>query len=151
MWGWTILSRVSLEKWEQWIFKVDEIPLAKVEGRATRAECHVRRHMLKYLSGQTGNKCHLKWKRQLMLDLGVRWLKRSSIYFSTAEYVIFIFWTFRVKILIFFSPCRVTCGILVPWPGIKYSSLAVKAWSLNHWTAREFPRIKILDRWEKLI
>ena len=28
---------------------MDEIPLAKVEGRATRAECQVRRHMLKYL------------------------------------------------------------------------------------------------------
>ena len=87
-----------------------------------------------------------KW--QLMLDLGVRKLKRSSIYFSRAEYVMFIFWTFRVKILIFFSPRHVICGILVPWPGIKYGSLAVKAWSLNHWTAREFPRIKILDRWE---
>ena len=30
--------------------------------------------------------------------------------------------------------------ILVPWLGIKSRSLAVRAWSPNHWTAREFPR-----------
>ena len=29
------------------------------------------------------------------------------------------------------------CGILVPWPGIKPLPPAVKAWSLNHCTARE--------------
>ena len=28
-------------------------------------------------------------------------------------------------------------GILVPWPGIKPTSLTMKAHSLNHWTARE--------------
>ena len=33
----------------------------------------------------------------------------------------------------------VTCGILVPWPGIELRTLAVKAQSPNHWTAREFP------------
>ena len=31
------------------------------------------------------------------------------------------------------------CRILVPQPGIEPRPLAVKAWSPNHWTAREFP------------
>ena len=31
------------------------------------------------------------------------------------------------------------CGILVPRPGIKAVPPAVKAQSLNHWTAREVP------------
>ena len=30
-------------------------------------------------------------------------------------------------------------GILVPWPGIEPMSLALEAWSLNHWTTREVP------------
>ena len=49
-----------------------------------------------------------------------------------------LFWGF------FFG--RKACGILVPWPGIEpvpWHSLAVKAQSPNHWTAREFPRIHI--------
>ena len=28
--------------------------------------------------------------------------------------------------------------ILVPWPGIKLRSWAMKAWNSNHWTTREF-------------
>ena len=35
----------------------------------------------------------------------------------------------------------VACGILVPPPGIKPGPLAIKAWSPNHWTAREFLRL----------
>ena len=31
------------------------------------------------------------------------------------------------------------CGILVPRPGFKVSPPAVKAWSPNHWTAKEIP------------
>ena len=42
---------------------------------------------------------------------------------------------------LFFSYC-VACGILVPRPGIKLRSFAVKAQSPNHWTAREFPGSK---------
>ena len=30
-------------------------------------------------------------------------------------------------------------GILVPWPGIEPMPSAVKMWSPNHWTSREFP------------
>ena len=32
------------------------------------------------------------------------------------------------------------CQILVLWPGIEPVSSAVKAWSPNHRTAKEFPR-----------
>ena len=35
--------------------------------------------------------------------------------------------------------CHVICRILVPWPGIEPTTLAVKAWIPNHWTARVFP------------
>ena len=38
---------------------------------------------------------------------------------------------------------HVACGILVPWPGIESVPPAVEAWSLNHWTAREVPIIKL--------
>ena len=40
--------------------------------------------------------------------------------------------------------CSVACGILVPQPGIKPVPPAVKAWSLNHWTAKEVPKIIFL-------
>ena len=39
----------------------------------------------------------------------------------------------------------VDCGILVPWPGIELSPLAVKAWSPNHWTVREFLKYFCFD------
>ena len=42
-------------------------------------------------------------------------------------------------IYLFFGPCHAACGILVPQPGIESMPLALEAWTLNHWTAREFP------------
>ena len=39
----------------------------------------------------------------------------------------------------FYSITLTTWPRLVPWPGIKPRPSVVKAWSLNHWTAREFP------------
>ena len=39
----------------------------------------------------------------------------------------------------FFQPHHVTCGILVPKPGIERMPLAVEAWDLDHWMAREVP------------
>ena len=39
----------------------------------------------------------------------------------------------------FFWPHCAACTILVPWPGIEPMLCAVKAWSLNHWVAREVP------------
>ena len=38
---------------------------------------------------------------------------------------------------LFFLPHHSACGILVPRPGIEPTPLAVEAWSLNQWTARE--------------
>ena len=43
------------------------------------------------------------------------------------------------KLLLFFWPHRVACGILVPQPGIELRPLAVRARSPNHWTTRDFP------------
>ena len=34
--------------------------------------------------------------------------------------------------------------ILVPQVGIKPVCPAVEAWSLNHWTTREFPKVNFL-------
>ena len=39
----------------------------------------------------------------------------------------------------FLAMHHVACGILVLQPGIKLGPLAMKAWTLNHWTTREFP------------
>ena len=39
---------------------------------------------------------------------------------------------------VFSWPSCIACGILVPGPGIEPMPSAVKAWSPNHWTAREF-------------
>ena len=42
------------------------------------------------------------------------------------------------------------CGILVPQPGIEPGPWAVKVWSPNHWTAREFLGAQFLeDEFEK--
>ena len=41
--------------------------------------------------------------------------------------------------LVFFWPHCEVGRILVPPPGIEPRPLALKAWSPNHWTAREFP------------
>ena len=38
---------------------------------------------------------------------------------------------------LFFWPCHIAYGILVPWPGIKPVTPALKAWSLNLWITRE--------------
>ena len=46
-----------------------------------------------------------------------------------------------------FWPCHEAGGILVPWPGIESGHPAVKAWSPNHWTAREFPEMEMNLAW----
>ena len=74
-------------------------------------------------------------------------MKRSDIfkqirYLSFIKYTILIlidnFETFRRKIL-FFWLHRAAYGILVPPPRIEPAPSAVKAWSPNHWTARDVP------------
>ena len=48
-----------------------------------------------------------------------------------------------LSLFFFFWPRRTACWILVPWPDQRSSNrartLALKALSLNHWPAREFP------------
>ena len=45
----------------------------------------------------------------------------------------------QYTINLFFKPCHIAFGILVPQPGIKPEPSAVKVQNPNHWTAREFP------------
>ena len=45
----------------------------------------------------------------------------------------------------FFFGHAAACGILVPQPGIKPEPSEVKAWSSNHWTAKEFPPLSFLQ------
>ena len=52
----------------------------------------------------------------------------SNVYAFFSFLFFFLFW-----------PCQMACGILVLRPGIDTPPAAVKAWSLNHWTAREVP------------
>ena len=47
---------------------------------------------------------------------------------------------------VFFWLHHLACEILFPWPGIKPIPLAVKAWSPNHWTGREFPLWNVIIR-----
>ena len=48
----------------------------------------------------------------------------------------------RVPIDCFFLAGPAACRILVPQAGIEPWPFAVKAWSPNRWTAREFPHIE---------
>ena len=50
----------------------------------------------------------------------------------------------KIAIFIYFWPPHVACGILVLQPGIKPTSPALEAGSLNHWTAREVPVIFLI-------
>ena len=45
-----------------------------------------------------------------------------------------------IYILFFFCLHHTACGILVPQQGIEPRPSALKAWSPNHWTTREFPQ-----------
>ena len=51
---------------------------------------------------------------------------------------------FLLLLFILFWLCPAACGIFVPQLGIKPTPLAVKALSLNHRTAREFPLLPFL-------
>ena len=57
-----------------------------------------------------------------------------------SHFVTFLF-TLGGLFFLFFSRACVAFGILVPWPEIKPGPLAVKAWSPNHSTTREFPSV----------
>ena len=47
---------------------------------------------------------------------------------------------FYLFILIFWLS-HMACGILVSQPGVERELPALEAWSLNHWNAREVPRL----------
>ena len=42
-----------------------------------------------------------------------------------------------------------TCGVLVPWPGIEPAPSALEVQSLNHWTTREDPALNKIIPEEK--
>ena len=42
---------------------------------------------------------------------------------------------------------HMACRILVPQPGIKPESSAVRLWSPRHWTIREFPKYPLCRAW----
>ena len=44
-------------------------------------------------------------------------------------------------LFLYFWPCHEARGILVPRPGIQPAPPAQEAHSLNHWAAREVPRL----------
>ena len=54
--------------------------------------------------------------------------------------------TISMIFFIIFWPRHVARRILVPQLGIKLVFHAVETWSLNHWTAREVPRLCFLSR-----
>ena len=64
-----------------------------------------------------------------------------------------ICYLFLMMTVLFFWPCRMACGILVPRPGIEPGPLAVRVWSPNHWTARGFSMMTILTgvRWYLIV
>ena len=45
-----------------------------------------------------------------------------------------------------FWPCHAACMILVPWLGTEPGPTAVKSWSPNHRTAREFPGMSFFKK-----
>ena len=63
--------------------------------------------------------------------------------FLKCIYLVFISLLLQYRSLLFFfgggGGCHVACRILVLWPSIGPMPPVVKAWSPNHWTAREFP------------
>ena len=60
---------------------------------------------------------------------------KASCLSETAQIVGFFFF--------FWSHCA-ACGILVPQPGTEPAPPALEAQILNHWTAREVPRLFFL-------
>ena len=48
-----------------------------------------------------------------------------------------------IPCLFCFWPYHITCGILIPQPGIKPRTPAFKAWNLNHWSTRAIPQYNL--------
>ena len=62
---------------------------------------------------------------------------------KTAGPLILFYFYYYYYFLIFWSH-HAACGILVPRTGIKLAPPAVEMQSLNHWIAREVPRIVLI-------
>ena len=81
----------------------------------------------------------------LSLFLCGPFLKSLLSFYSVAS----VFWCFLGG-----GVCPKVCEILAPWSGIRPASLALGAWSLNHWTSREVPsfpfRIKTRGKYLKI-
>ena len=70
---------------------------------------------------------------------------KPSVDISSSSFSFEVLWFF----FFFFFLCSAACGILVPQPRIELqelnSPLAVRAWSLNHWTVREARPFKLFS------
>ena len=64
----------------------------------------------------------------------IHFVKTFSFHLFSNFY--FCIFCFNVTLFIYW-PCCMACGILVPWPGMEPTPLAVEAWSLNHLTTRK--------------
>ena len=63
---------------------------------------------------------------------------------ATWESSVFIYLSWKLTRYLqrfFFLLCCTVYRILVPWPGIEPLPSPVETWILNHWTAREVPKI----------
>ena len=58
---------------------------------------------------------------------------------SISSRLSFFFLSLSLSLFFFFRLHCVSCGILVPQPGVEPTPLVVKAQSPNPWIAREFP------------
>ena len=65
---------------------------------------------------------------QTPISLNSTYLSYTISILTNALLFFFFFWKYCLA-----------CEILVPRPGIEPRPLAVRLWSPNHWTAREFP------------
>ena len=72
----------------------------------------------------------------------IMWCNQSSWELWVRNYLFFLsFILFFFFFLFFFLPHNAPWGILVPQSGIEPASPIEEAWSLNHWTAREVPKL----------
>ena len=110
------------------------------KGRTLRYDVEDRSQLMmiwgKSIPGRRKSTCKCP---ELGMSLGGwRWGKEAREAGSQREWKVRFFFFF---FFLTFRPCCMAYGILVSWPGIKPLPPAVEARNLNHWTAREFPRL----------
>lgn len=77
----------------------------------------------------------------------VLWIKGSK-YMEYEKYESII-WRHRLSVFFLSSSLwtqHEACGIIDPWPESKSRTLAVKVWTPNHWTTKDFPHLPFLSR-----